>query len=874
MRKLRAFVSRVAALLTGRFHREFDEELQSHLAMLVDDNVRAGMSPAEARRQALLRLGGLDQTREIYRDRASLPIVDQLLQDVRIGVRMLRRNSLFTTVAVLTLGLGIGANAAIFSVVNAVLLRPLPFPEPDRLVLIWATNTKSGDTQDVASYPDVEDWKAQTRAFEGIAAFTSRGAMLTGAEQAELVPALQVMPGFFETLGIAPAIGRTFRAEEQDPGSRVTILSDGFWRRHFGGRLDILGQALRVNEESHTIIGVMPPDFRFSPDEPENVYTALARDPSRSHGFLRTVARLRRGVSRSAAQAEMESITQRIARAHPKTNQYVGANVIPLVDAMVGTVRNGLLICLGVVAIVLLIACTNVANLLLSRNASRQREIALRKALGAGRRRLTQQLLTESLLIALAGGAVGLFLASLTAPVLAALLADFPIPRLETTRTDGWVLAFTLAVSLGTALIFGSLHAVAAASGNLTENLRDAGRAASSGVRGRRIRNTLVVIETALALVLLAGAGSLLKTLLVMRGTAPGFTPANVMTVSFWLPKSKLSNASERLRFYESMIARVETIPGARASAVVANLPLGGGYDRLGFHVVGRPDPAPGTPFTANFNIVSPGYFNTLAIPVKAGREFTHADSAAAPRAIVINESAARRFWPDVSPLGRQITLDNAQLTVVGVTGDVRQMSLGTEPRPEIYLNYLQPTPNWPWLTMVVRTDGELASLAASLKTAAQSVDRNVPVAGMRTLDEVLSGSLAEPQVYTVLLGAFAALALALAAVGLYGVVSYSASQRTHEMGIRQALGAGRGDIVRLVLRQGLTLSIAGMFIGLLGGVALMRVLTSIVPTVRPGDPLTLAAVSALLMGVALAATFIPADRASRVDPLVALRYE
>ncbi len=876
LKPLRASLLRLLAPLTrARREREFDEELESHLAMLVEDNVRAGMSPEAARRHARLTLGGIDQVKEHYRDRAGIPFVDHVFQDARVGARMLRRNPTFTIVAVLTLGLGIGANTAIFSVVNAVLLRPLPFPAPDRLVLIWATNTKSGDTQDVASYPDVEAWRAQSRSFDGMAAFTSRSAMLAGDGRAELVPALQTMPGFFETLGIQPAMGRTFRAEEQEPGSRVVILSDSGWKRHFGGRDDVLGQTLRVNEEPHTVIGVMPEGVSVLPLEPEQVFTTVPRETNRNHGYLRTVARLKPGVSLEAAQAEMNAITGRIAAEFPKSNEFVGANVMPLVDALVGNARPGLIICLGAVAAVLLVACTNVANLLLSRNVSRQRELALRTALGAGRLRLMQQLLTETLLIAFAGGALGLVLATWTAPVLAALLLDsFPIPRVDGTRTDQSVLAFTLLVSIATALVCGGLHAFAAMSPDVSGGLRESSRTATAAPAGRRIRSALVVTEIAIALALLAGAGALLKSLLVMRQTAPGFQSANVLTVGFVLPQSKLQNDTDRLGFFETVLSRTAGLPGARSAALVANLPLNGGYDSLGFRIVGKPPPQPRGYFSANFNIVSHGYFRTLTIPVRSGREFTSEDSMAAPAVIVINETAAARFWPGEDPLGQQITTSKVPLTVVGVVGDVRQMSLGNAARPEIYLNYQQPMPDWPRLTLVVRTDADPAALAPSIKAVAESTDRNVPVAQIRTLDDVLSGSMAATRVYTILLGSFALLGLTLAGVGLYGVVSYAASQRTHEMGIRQALGAARHDILRLVLRDGMWLAVAGLALGLAGAVGLTQLLTSLEPTVQSGNPLTLAAVSAVLLGVALTATFLPAYRASRIDPLVALRHE
>ncbi len=550
---------------------------------------------------------------------------------------------------------------------------------------------------------------------------------------------------------------------------------------------------------------------------------------------------------------------------------------MPLVDALVGDARPGLIICLGAVAAVLLVACTNVANLLLSRNVSRQRELALRTALGAGRLRLMQQLLTETLLIAFVGGALGLALATWTAPLLAALILDsFPIPRLDGTHTDQAVLAFTLLVSIATALVCGGLHAFAAMSPDVSDGLRESSRTATAAPAGRRIRSALVVTEIAIALALLAGAGALLKSLLVMRQTAPGFQSANVLTVGFFLPQSKLQNETDRLGFFENMLSRITGLPGARSAALVANLPLNGGSDSLGFRIVGKPPPQPRGYFSANFNIVSPGYFRTLTIPVRSGRDFTLEDSMAAPAVIVINDTAAARFWPGEDPLGQQITVHPSKvpLTVVGIVGDVRQMSLGNAARPEIYLNYQQPTPDWPRLTLVVRTDADPAALAPSIKAVAESTDRNVPVAQIRALDDVLSGSMAATRVYTILLGSFALLGLSLAGVGLYGVVSYAASQRTHEMGIRQALGAARHDILRLVLRDGMWLAVAGLALGLAGAVALTRLLTSLEPTVQAGHPLTLAAVSAALLGVALTATFVPAYRASRIDPLVALRHE
>jgi len=883
MRRLRATLLRLAAMFQrDRLDQELAAELASHLAMHIDDNVRAGMSATEARRQALLKLGGVAQVEERCRERRGIPLLENLIRDLRFAARTLRRSPGFTAVALLTLALGIGANTAIFSIVNAVILRPLPFPQASRLVLIFATSTENGTTEDVSSYPDFADWQARSRSFERTAAFTNRGMTLVGTEQTEIVEAVQGTPGFFEVLGVKPALGRTFLPGEEEPGSpRVAVLGDGAWKRTFGGRSDVLGQMIRANEETYTIVGVLPPDTRvsFSPGPPEQIYVPLVRDPNRNHGFLHVVGRLRAGVPLSAAQAEMDVITSGLAREHPKSNKGVGAHVVPLVDALVGHVRTGLVILLGVVTLVLLIACTNVASLMLARSASRQKELALRAALGASRARLLQQSMAESTALAVAGGALGLLLANWTAHLLVRLLAHFPIPRLESTGMDGWVLGFAFVLSLATGLLFGAVFAPVTAASNLHEDLREAGRTAGGSIRGRRLRASLVVTETALALVLLAAAGLLLKHLLTLRSTAPGFTAAHALAAELKLPASKATNPIERSNFLAALLERAQALPGVRSAALVADLPMGGGSDSLGFHIAGRPDPTPKPYFSANFNIASPGYFETMAIPLRAGREFAPRDAGSAPGVIVVNETAARTFWPGESPLGKAILLPDdgkpsRMLTVVGVAADVRQRSLGSAPQPEIFLDCMQPTPPWAWLVLVVRTIPEPGTLAGAVTRLTHSVDRDVPIDQVHTLDEVLSASLAQPRMYTLLIGAFAALALLLAAVGLYGVVSYTVTQRTPEMGIRMALGAERRAVVRLVLRQGLSLTLAGTAIGLLATAAVAKLLVRLMPDMRPGDPLTLSLVAALLIGASLAATYLPARRASRVDPTVALRYD
>jgi putative ABC transport system permease protein len=885
---------RLGGLFAGPRHdRELADELASHLQLHIDDNVRAGMTPDAARRDALIALGGVEATKERYRDRRGLPMLDTLLQDLSYAVRVLRRNPGFTCTAVLTLALGVGANTAIFSVVNAVLLRRLPFPAADRLVMIFATNTRAGDATDVASHPDYLDWST-ARSFERMGAFAGGSVTVTGTSDAEFVPGLRVSPTLFDTLGVSPALGRGFTIDEQKPGApHVVVLSDGFWKRQYGGTPDAIGRVLRINDAPYTVVGVMPAAFRVSTGAPEQLYVPLTADPSRSHGFLRVIGRLRPGVTITGAHAELQVLTRQLARTYPKTNANIGASVTPLVDAMAANVRTGLFILVGVVALVLAIACTNVASLMLARGAARQRELAVRAALGAGRGRIARQLLTESLLLALGGGAVGLLVGTWTARGLVAMLStSFPVPRIDATHTDGWVLGFTLVLSLATGVIFGVVPALSSASPDLTGAMREAGRSAT-GARAPRLRSGLVILETALALVLLAGAGALLKTFATLRSTAPGFQSDHLLAADLWLPQPRFALRADRERFYDGVLGRLRDLPGVRSAAFVADLPLNGDTDGLGFHIVGRPDPAPGTSFTAGFNVATAGYFRTMGIPLRAGRDFTEADRAGTPDVIVINETAARRFWPDQSPLGQRIALPQETsapsaaherdmetagnaviLTVVGVTGDVRHEGLAIPPRPEVFVNAVQSPLDWSWGVLAIRTVADPESMAATVKEITRSVDRNVPVVRIHTMDGILSRSIAAPRVYATLLGAFAALALVLAAIGLYGLVAYSVSQRTHEMGIRLALGADRGGIVRLVLTRGLVLAATGAAIGVAVALATTRLLTGLTAGVQPSDPWTFAIVTVVLLAASTIASYLPARRAARVDPMMALRTE
>jgi putative ABC transport system permease protein len=879
MRSLRACLLRLGGLFRqGRRDAELAAELESHLQLHVDDNIRAGMTPDAARRDALITLGGVEATKERYRDQRGLPVLDTLRQDLVYAMRMLRKNPGFSATAVITLALGIGANTAIFSIVNAVLLRPLPFADPERLALVFATDTVRGNRYDVTSYPAFTDWREQNRSFQSMAAYASRSLTLGLPGESVVVPAKRISASLFDVLGVEPAIGRRFREDEQQPGSTtVVILSDGFWKRRLGGNPAVLGQRILVNDEPHTIVGVMPPTFRIEADD-EQAYLPLAIESNRGHGYLHVVARLRSSVTRVQAQADMDGLAARLSQQYPRQHTGVGANVMSMTDGLARYARFGLFTMLAVVGVILLIACANVAGLMLARGSTRQHELAVRAALGAGRARLVRQLLTESALLAAGGGVLGLAAAGWFARVLATTVAaQFRVPRLDAVTIDASVLAFSAVVSLATGVLFGVLPAFVSASPDLNDALREGGRS-STGRRAPRLRSALVVLETALALTLLAGAGTLLKTFLTLRATHPGFEPAHVLTLDMFLPQPRFAELPARTRYLDAALQRLQAFPGVEASAFVTDLPLGGSTDGQGFHIPGRPDPAEGKSFVSGFNLATAGYFSLMRIPVLAGRQFTAGDGPGTPPVIVINETAAHQFWPGESPLGHQIDLPagkvSVRLTVVGVTGDVHHVGLGEPPRAEIFMNSLQAPLPWPWLVLVVRTRGEPAALAESVKAALREADPNVPVLRIATLEDVVAASITEPRLYTFLLGAFAALAVILAAIGLYGLIAYAVTQRAHELGVRVALGAGRREIVRLVIGQGMRLAILGAAIGLAAAVATTRALVGLVKGIQPNDPLTFAAVTAVLLAAALVAAYLPARRAARVDPMTALRAE
>jgi len=810
-------------------------------------------------------------------------IVD-LWQDLRYGARMLLKQPAFTLIAVLTLALGIGANTAIFSVIKGVLLNPFPFAEPERLVVIWERCLPQGIPRMVVSPPNFADLRAQSRSFADVAAYRQQDFNLTGEGEAELARGLRVSATMFSLLGVKPALGRVFQPDEDQPGApAAVIISHGFWQRRYGGEPGALGRRLTLGNESATIIGVMPPGFDFPPPisfrgEARQVTVELwtqlryAQELNqRGAHNLFVLARLKPGVTSAAAEAELQSLSRRLSADYPQTNAGWDAFLVPLHEQVVGDVRAALLILPAAVACVLLIACANVANLLLARASGRRRELAVRAALGAGRGRLTGQLLVESLLLALFGGALGLALAAGALRLIAAL-APPNIYRLDAVSLDGGVAVFTLLLSLLTALLFGLLPAWQASRPNLAVALKDG--SAGAGSRSR-LRNLLVVAEVALALTLLAGAGLLVRSFIRLQSLPTGFQAEQLTAVKFNLPRAAYPDAQARLNFTERLLPRVAALPGLQSVAFSDNLPFDTGKQGTSFKVEGAPASQEREPHT-NVSIVSPGYFHTMGVQLLQGREFTAADRADAPGVIIINRELARRFFPGQDALGKRVDMGFRQgtpLEIVGVVDDERHESLQAPLYPGMYLPYAQVSTTRP-LILLLRSASDPAALTRAVRAQVRELDAQLPVYDIRTGRQVLAAAAARPQFMTALLTAFAVVAALLATVGIYGVMSYMVAQSTRELGIRLALGAQVGDVLRLVIGQGLLLAGAGIGAGLLGALAGAQSLRNLLFEVSATDPLTFAGAALLLLLVALLACWIPARRATKVDPMIALRCE
>lgn len=813
-----------------------------------------------------------------------------LWHDLRYGARMLFKNKGFAAVAIIALALGIGANTAIFSVVNAVLLRPLPFKDSEQLVALRQTTTQRKGDLDFASYPNFADWRTQSKAFEQLAAFRNTNRTLTGVDQPTRLISAVVSANLFQLLGVAPSLGRAFLPEEDQPGrsSYAAILSHGLWQRRFGSDPNILGRNLVLSGKNYTVVGVMPGGFQFPVQaEPVELWVPIAVDAEtpdgstpntaqRGTGIYQIIGRLKSNVTLEQAQAEMDLIARNLEAQYPDTNTHQGVKIIPQLELLVGKIRTALLVLFGAVGFVLLISCANVANLLLARATTRHKEMAIRAALGASRWRVVRQLLTESVLLGLAGGALGLLLALWGTDLLVAL-SPKGLLRLNEIGLDGRVLAFTIFVSLLTGVIFGLAPALHASKLDLTESLKEGGRSGTTGARGNRVRSLLIVTEVALALMLLVGAGLLGRSFLRLQRASPGFNAEHVLALNLNLPLARYDEP-QQAAFYRQLLARVETLLGIDAAGVVSPLPLSGDQIEVTFETDGRPT-AKGERPSAEFRTASPNYFRAMSIPLLKGRDFTARDDMKSPGVVIVNETLARQIFPGEDPIGKRIKPgmsvgnDPALMReIVGVVGDVKHQSLSSEAGAEVYVPHAQIP--FGGMTLVARTGIDPQSLAATMRNEVNKLDKDIPVYNIRTLDDYLAASVAQPRFNTLLLGIFAGVALFLTMIGLYGVISYSVTERTHEIGIRVALGAQTSDVLKLVVKQGMWLALIGVGVGLAAALALTRLLASLLYDVSATDPVTFIGVSLLLIAVALLACLVPARRAMKVDPMTALRYE
>jgi len=802
--------------------------------------------------------------------------METLFKDLRYGVRSLLKQPAFTLVAVITLALGIGGNSAMFSVVNAVLLRPLQYPESDRIVVFEGINPPKGITQSNMSIPDFADWQKQNQVFEQLAGFFSGGMLLTSGDETERVRTTGVTPDFFPLFRAGAIKGRTLQADDAQKGrDQVVLLSYAMWQRRFGGDQNVVGSKVTLSGKSTTVIGVMPRGFEYPAQSELWVpYPIDAAAEQRDNRFFSVVARLKPGITMRQAQAEMDTINQRLAQSYVETNSGWSARVIGLQERLVGGMRTSLLVLLGAVAFVLLIACANVANLLLARATARRKEIALRTALGASRWRVIRQLLTESVLLSLVGGAIGLMLSAWLTKLFVSI-SPANTPRLDEIRLDARVFAFTIGLTLLTGFIFGLAPALQVSRIDLNSGLKEGGHSGSGG-HNKRLRSLVIVSEIALSFMLLVGAGLLIKSFIQLRDVSPGFTPGNVLTIRLVLLPAKYAQGEPRVQLLRQTLERVNAIPGVRSSGAVSSLPLSGDTFNVwrGYIREGRPA-TPEESRDAAYLVTTPDYFRTLKIPLVSGRAFDDRDTEANSKVVIVNETMARHLWPGQSPIGKHITIwrdENFPREILGVVGETKP-SLDAEPGPQMYVPYAQDS-SWPSMSLVIRTTGEPANTTAAARSEIRSVDKGVPVFNVRTMNDVLMTSIASQRMSMLLLSAFAAMALLLAMIGIYGVTAYYVTQRTQEIGIRMALGAQMSDVLKLVLKGGMTLAASGIAAGLIGAFALTRWMRSLLFDVKPTDGLTFIAVAVCLLVTALLACYLPARRATKVDPLVALRYE
>jgi predicted permease len=861
---------------------EMEDELRMHLEMQAAHNRKLGMTPEEADRQAKMSLGAMDSVREEVREQRGLGIVDEWRADIRYALRALRRDPGFTAVALLTLALGIGVNTAMFSIVNGILLRPLPYYKPDQLMLVHQANPKTGDMLGRISFQDLEDWRTRTHAMQKIAGYAPVPSILMGQGDPVEVEMTYVTDDFFPLLGARPQLGRSLDADDHRQARRVAVISDRMWRQYLGARRTILGSTISLRGVSYTVVGVMSPGMRHpTPETDAWVPQSLVEPnmfsngmPKRGDRYLQSIARLRDGTTTEQAEQEMNAISRQLAQAYPESNSdWNAATVIPLQTALTGDVRQALIIVLGVVGFILLIGCANIANLLLARGSARKREIAIRMALGAGRRRIVRQLLTESVVLGVLGGFIGLALAHYGLRVILALSAK-TLPRMEDVRLDGTVLLFALVLSTITGIVFGLVPALRMSAIDPQHDLR--GGRGSVGAEGQRLRGMLVIAEVALAVLLVVGAGLMARSFLALRSVNPGFNPDHVLTVSMQInlagvPDSTLSDFVKNRR--ETILERVRALPGVQSAGMINSFPLSEGraffmeYQRAGQEKV------PNAPtVNADTRYVDPGYLGTMGIPIRrgVGIPVKWADDGAVPT--VLSESAARKLFGDEDPIGKQLAVTWGQAVIVGVAGDVRQIGLSAAPLPAIYFPQLIA----PRLlaTMVIRSSLDATQLGNTVRQVIKDIDANQPIRSITPLRSYMGESIARDRFFTLLFAVFGSLALLLSAVGIYGVLAYSVRQRTQEIGVRMAMGARGTDVLRLVGRGGMSLVGIGVAIGTAASMMMSRVLSSQLFGISATDPVTFAAAIGFLCVTALFAIYIPARRATRVPPMIALRPE
>jgi len=882
--RVRAFAAKLRGFLSGhKRDNEFENEIQEHLQSLGEKFVAQGMSREEAAAAARRQFGNTTLLQEDRRELQTLPAIESLWQDLRFAVRVLRKSPGFTTVAVLTLALGIGANTAIFSLVNGVLLRPLPYRNPDRLAIVWE---KSRDgSRDNVGYATYLDWKAQNKSFEQLAIYSSWQPVLQVGEPEQL-NGLRVTSNYFRTLGIHPEIGRDFLPEEDSPNTnKVVMLSHSLWQRKFSSDPHIVGKTIDMNATQYIVAGVLPASYQsLMTQDPRGgaveIWRVLGYDVSqpwacRTCHHLVAIGRLRNGVSIAQANTEMDTISAALTKAYPKEYDDAGVILTPIREQLLGPASTPLYLLLGAVSFVLLVACANLANLLLARATNREREVAVRTALGATRARVIRQLLVENCLLSLLGAAAGLIPAQWLPKVLAVIGAS-DLPRLDQVRLDWRVLFFTIGIALLTVIVATLAPSYRLSKTELHDCLQEGARS-SGNVVGGRLRGLLIVSEVALSLTLLISAGLLLRSLNRLLQVSPGFDPANVLSMQTSVLGQRFNDNQAVRQYFSSAVERLRALPGVQAAAAASQIPLAGNIDRYGFHAEGKIHANPEEDPSAERYCITPGFLETMRIPLLRGRDISPADTATAPQVLLISETTARRMWPGEDPIGKRVKvgdMDKPWWTVVGITGDVHHVGLDAQPDMQMYVPHQQ----WAFpdglMIFVIRTAGKPAAISSAAQQAIHSIDPTQPISRIAALANYVGLSVQDRRFALILIGAFAVIALALSLVGIYGVTAYSVAQRTREIGIRAALGAQRPELFGLLLRQGMLQVLYGVVAGVLASVAFTRFLASLLFDVQPTDPLTFAGVVLLLVTVAAAACLIPARRAMRVDPLVALRYE